>query len=202
MALFTSSPAVARVSLPPAGTVLGFWTSRGLSNRSHPATAARSPRTAIVEYFIGRSSSVAHVDGDDPLGELRQRRLLPRAEIAATGAAEEHRFGIESGITRPGVEVAARDRDHRTPRADRADPGGGGRVRHRQLPESQEFRVVDVEVRNPEPFLGNANRIRRERPEVLEAADEDRAAHPRVAVQLLVSGLEVEQQHAGALHDL
>src|ERR1043166_7450432 len=133
MALFTSSPAFAGVSIPPAGTVLGFWTSRALSNRSHPATAARSPRTAIVEYFIGRSSSVAHVDGDDPLGELRQRRLLPRAEIAATGAAEEHRFGIESGITRPGVGVAVSrgwgggrpPRPVARPRGRRAAPPGG-----------------------------------------------------------------------------
>src|ERR1051325_9455419 len=63
--------ALAGVSSPLAGMTLGLWTSRALLKRSHPVAVSR-PRTRIVAYLIGRSPQVAHVDGDDPLRELRQ----------------------------------------------------------------------------------------------------------------------------------
>src|SRR5437870_12466718 len=73
---FVSSCAFEGTSSPPAGILLGFWTSRALLKRSHPAVAKR-PRIRIVKGLIGRLSSVAQVDGNHPLHELRYVSLLP-----------------------------------------------------------------------------------------------------------------------------
>src|SRR2546422_944929 len=107
--------------------LLGFWTSKALLKRSHPAVARRA-RMGIVRSLIGRPSSVAQVDGNDPLHQLRYVSLLPRAEVAAPSPAEEHCLGLESGVPSPGVQIPAGKRHHRAARPDGFGPEVGQRV--------------------------------------------------------------------------
>src|SRR2546425_691460 len=192
IAPFARSCALAGISSVPAGMVLGLWTSRALSNRSQPAVPPRSPSARIAGYLIG-SSSVAHVDGHDPLGELRQIGLLPGAEVAAATPAEEHRLGLEAGIARPRVEVPAGERHQGSARSDGLRPDLGQRIGHRHLAQLEKARVVDVEVWDAGLNLRDAYRVGSEGGEVFRATDEQRAPDAGVAVELLVAGLEIQQ---------
>src|SRR5437667_3700056 len=192
IAPFARSCALAGISSVPAGMVLGLWSWRALSNRSRPAVPPRSPSARIAGYLIG-PSSVAHVDGHDPLGELRQIGLLPGAEVAAATPAEEHRLGLEAGIARPRVEVPAGERHQGSARSDGLRPDLGQRIGHRHLAQLEKARVVDVEVRDAGLNLRDAYGVGSEGGEVFRATDEQRAPDAGVAVELLVAGLEVQQ---------
>src|SRR6266480_2733437 len=127
IAPFTSGSALAGVSSPPTGMFVGLLTSRALSKRSHPV-AARTTTARSAMYLMGRLSSVSQVDGDDPLRELRQIGLLPGAEVASAGPAEEHGFGFQATVARPRVQISSGERYGGVGRADGARPALGQRV--------------------------------------------------------------------------
>src|SRR6266567_1221338 len=129
IAPLTSSCALAGVSSSLAGMLLGVSTWRALLKRSHP-TAASSARASVAAYLIGPPPSIAQVDGQHPLCELRQRRLLPRAEVAAPAPAEEHGFRLDAAVAGPGVQVPPGHGHRRPIGADGVGPGVGQRVRH------------------------------------------------------------------------
>src|SRR5437899_12141894 len=125
--------------------VLGLWTSRALSNRSHPAVPPRSPSARIAGYLIG-PSSVAHVDGHDPLGELREIGLLPGAEVAAATPAEVHRLWLEAWIARPWAAVPAGERHQGSARSGGLRPRTGYGYGRRPLARLEAARLPAVDI--------------------------------------------------------
>src|SRR5919106_1702902 len=141
-------------------------------------------------------SSEAEVDGQDPLRELRQRRLLPQTEPTAAAAAEEVRLGLEPAEGGPGVQVAPRKLHAGARCAQRLRPGVRQRVRYRYLPQLGELGVVDQIIHEVVARADRRDALGRElgRVEVLLAPPaEERAAHARVAVELAEPRLEVDQ---------
>src|SRR2546430_15057246 len=101
--------------------------------------AAAWPRAGVsygypalsVQEFDGRASE-AHVDRRDELRELGQLILLEHG-VLPEAVAEEQRLGVEPGPAGPGVQVASRQRDRGTARAEARGPFVGELVAQRHL---------------------------------------------------------------------
>src|SRR5688500_19946663 len=141
--------------------------------------------------------SEAQVDGDDPLCQLRQRGLLPNAVAASTAATEEEGLRLEPAVVRPGVQIPSGYGDRGAAGARIGRPCRGERVGRAHLAQLGEARVVDQVIHERAARLngGDAARVVLLGEDVFTAAAaEEGAPHARVAIELVVATLEIDQR--------